>query len=58
MIMMMTCSTIHEEMQDRCIDQARDELAEDGMVSVSTYISLGDLGLLADAVIEQLQEEN
>jgi hypothetical protein len=54
----MTFSPIHEEMQDRCINQARDELAEDGMVSVSTYISLGDLGLLADNVIEQLQEEN
>ena len=57
MSILITCSSIHEEMQDRCIAQARDELAEDGMVSVSTYISLGDLGLLADAVIEQLQEE-
>lgn len=54
-MIVVTCSPIHEEMQNRCIDQARDELAEDGMVSVSTYISLGDLGMLADTVIEQLQ---
>ena len=54
-MMVITCSPIHVDMQERCIDMARDELAEDGMVSVSTYISLGDLGLLADDVIEQLQ---
>jgi hypothetical protein len=54
-MILLNCSPIHVEMQERCIDQARDELAEDGMVSVSTYISLGDLGMLADDVIEQLQ---
>lgn len=51
-------SCIHESIQDQCIDAARTEMSESGMVSVTTYIQLTDLGLEADTIIQQLEEEN
>lgn len=44
-----------EDIQDRAIGKARDELAEDGVVTVGTYIQLNQVGLIADDIIDQLE---
>lgn len=47
--------TAREDIQDRVIGKAREELAEDGVVSVGTYIQLNQVGLIADTIIDQLE---
>lgn len=46
-----------ERMQEQAVRKARDEMAEDSLVAVDTYLQMAQLGLDADQIVEQLELE-